>query len=199
MSSLTPYDPFRRSMSFFDRELRDMQHRFANLFHRVPMRGDSEEETMGTTQWMPPVDIVEDDREYLIKAELPEIRKEDVRVTVQDGILSIAGERKFEAEEKGRRFHRVERAFGSFHRTFVVPTDADPEEVTADFTDGLLQVHLPKSEQAKPRSIEVKVGAGASSSRESGRSGGSGYSEESRREKRGKMSASEIGENQSTR
>ncbi len=191
MSSLTPYDPLRRSMSFFDRELRDVQNRFASLFHRVPMRGEQGEEAMGTTQWMPPVDIVEDDREYLIKAELPEIRKEDVRVTVQDGILSIAGERKFESEEKGRRIHRVERAFGSFNRTFVVPTDADPEEVTAEFTDGLLQIHLPKSEQAKPRSIEVKVGAGTSSSRESGRS--TGFSDEQRnREKRGKMSASEI-------
>ncbi len=198
MSSMTPYDPFRRSMSFFDRELREMQNRFSNMFHRVPMRGDHEEEAMGTTQWMPPVDIVEDDREYLIKAELPEIRKEDVRVTVQDGILSIAGERKFESEEKGRRFHRVERAFGSFNRTFMVPTDADPEEVTAEFTDGLLQIHLPKSEQARPRSIDVKVGAGTSSSRETGRSGG--FSDEQRgREKRSKMSASEASENQSTR
>jgi HSP20 family protein len=182
-------------MSRFDRELRDMQNRFTSLFHRVPMRGDNEEESVATAQWTPPVDIVEDDREYLIKADLPEIRKEDVRVTVQDGVLSISGERKFETEEKGRRFHRVERAFGSFNRTFVVPTDTDPEEVTAEFTDGLLQVHLPKSEQAKPRSIEVKVGG--SSSRETGRS--SSYSDESRREKRGKMSASETSESQSTR
>ncbi|HEU5179391.1 MAG TPA: Hsp20/alpha crystallin family protein [Candidatus Polarisedimenticolia bacterium] len=198
MSSLTPYDPFRRSMSRFDRELRDMQNRFTSLFHRVPMRGDSEEESVATAQWTPPVDIVEDEREYLIKADLPEIRKEDVRVTVQDGVLSISGERRFETEEKGRRFHRVERAFGSFNRTFVVPTDADPEEVTAEFTDGLLQVHLPKSEQAKPRSIEVKVGAGSSSSRETGRS--SGLSDEQRsREKRGKMSASDVSESQSTR
>jgi len=101
---------------------------------------------------------VEDENEYLIKAELPEVKKDDVKVTVQDDVLTISGERMFEKEEKGRKYHRMERAYGSFARSFTLPEDADGEKVAAEFKDGVLKVHLPKSEQAKPKSIEVKIG-----------------------------------------
>jgi len=104
------------------------------------------------------VDIVEDENEYLIKAELPEVKKDDVKVTVQDDVLTISGERMFEKEEKGRKYHRMERAYGSFARSFTLPEDADGVKVAAEFKDGVLKVHLPKSEQAKPKSIEVKIG-----------------------------------------
>jgi HSP20 family protein len=148
---MTPLDPFK--------EMRDMQSRFANLFNRLPMKKENgKEELLGTTEWMPAVDIVEDEKEYLIKAELPEIRKEDLKVTVQDGVLALAGERKFEKEEKGKKFHRVERAFGTFSRTFELPIDANTVKITAEFKDGLLKVHLPKSDEAKPRSVDVKIG-----------------------------------------
>ena len=112
---------------------------------------------MTVAQWSPLVDIAEDDQEYLIKAELPEVKKEDVKVTVENGTLTIAGERKFEKDEKNKKHHRVERSYGSFVRSFSVPDDADDSKVNAEFKDGLLKVRLMKSEKAKPKSIEVKV------------------------------------------
>jgi hypothetical protein len=98
------------------------------------------------------VDITEDDKEYLIKAELPEVKKEDVKVTVENGTLTITGERKFEKEEKGKKYHRMERAYGSFMRSFTLPEGAAGDKVSADFKDGVLKVHLPKSAEAKPKS-----------------------------------------------
>lgn len=113
---------------------------------------------MTVAEWSPLVDISEDDKEYLIKAEIPDMKKEDVKISVQDDILSISGERKYEKEEKGKKYHRVERAYGSFMRSFAVPENADGSKVNAEYKEGVLTVHLPKSEKAKPKAIEVKVG-----------------------------------------
>ena len=99
----------------------------------------------------------EDDKEYLVKAELPEVKKEELKVTVEDGVLTISGERKFEKEENNKRYHRVERAYGSFARSFTVPDDADPAKVHAEFKDGVLNVRIEKAERAKPKTIDVKV------------------------------------------
>ena len=85
------------------------------------------------------------------------MKKEDVKVAVENGVLTISGERKSEKEEKNKKFHRIERAYGSFERSFIVPDDADADKVIAEFKDGVLRVHLPKSEKAKPKQIEVKV------------------------------------------
>ena len=112
---------------------------------------------MAVAEWSPLVDISEDDKEYLIKAELPDVKKEDVKVTAQEGTLTIMGERKFEKEEKGRRYHRVERAYGTFGRSFSLPDDASPAKVSAEFKDGVLTVHLVKDKKAKPQQVEVKV------------------------------------------
>ena len=151
MNAITRWDPFR--------ELDELQNRLSTLFGRAPIRiNGSKDEALAVAEWAPVVDIVEDDNEYLIKAELPEVKKEDVKVTVQDDVLTISGERMFEKEEKGRKYHRMERAYGSFARSFTLPEDADGEKVAAEFKDGVLKVHLPKSEQAKPKSIEVKIG-----------------------------------------
>jgi HSP20 family protein len=103
------------------------------------------------------VDITETDNEYLIKAEIPEVKRDDVKVSVQNGVLTLQGERKKEKEEKGKKFHRVERYYGSFLRTFSVPDNVDETKVVAEFKDGVLNVHLPKTEKAKPKAIEVKV------------------------------------------
>jgi HSP20 family protein len=113
---------------------------------------------MTVAEWAPLVDISEDDKEYLIKAELLEVKKEDMKVTVQNEVLTITGERKFEKEEKDKKYHRVERAYGSFTRSFKLPADVDPAKVEAEVKDGLLTVHLAKSEKATPKSIEVKIG-----------------------------------------
>ena len=119
---------------------------------------NGKEEALTVAEWAPLVDIVEDDKQYLIKAELPEVSKEDVKITVQDDVLTITGERTLEKEEKGKKYHRVERAHGRFGRSFTLPEDADGNGVGADYKDGVLKVYLPKSEKAKPKTIEVKIG-----------------------------------------
>ena len=150
MNAVTRWDPFK--------ELEDMQSRLNTLFGRAPVRKNGDkEEALTVAEWAPLVDITEDDKEYLIKAELPEVKKEDIKLTVDEDVLTITGERKYEKEEKGKKYHRVERAYGSFMRSFTLPEDADGSKVSADCKDGLLKVHLPKSERAKPKSIEVKV------------------------------------------
>jgi HSP20 family protein len=112
---------------------------------------------MNLSQWTPAVDIIEDDKEFVVKAELPEIKKEDVQVTVENGVLTIHGERKTEKDEKNKRYHRMERSYGSFTRSFSLPEGADTSKIRAEFKDGLLQIHMLKSETAKPKHIEVKV------------------------------------------
>ncbi len=158
MNTLTRWSPLTSRWDPF-RELEELQNRLATAFGRAPIRKDGEkDEAMTMAEWAPLVDIVENDNEYLIKTELPEIRKEDVKLTVQNDVLTISGERKFEKEEKGKKYHRMERAYGSFARSFTLPEDADGEKVAASFKDGVLMVRLPKSEKAKPKSIEVKIG-----------------------------------------
>ena len=110
------------------------------------------------TEWSPAVDISEDDQEYLIKAELPEVQKEDVRVTAEVGTLTIMGERRFAPEQPGRKYHLVERAYGRFGRSFALPPDVSPGKVSAEFRDGVLTVHLVKDAKAKPQQIEVTIG-----------------------------------------
>src|SRR2546422_10548708 len=132
------------------------QNRLSTLFGR-PLRRTNGREEITLPEWTPLADITEDDKEYLIKAELPELRKEDVKVTVENGVLTISGERKFEKEEKKKKYHRVERGYGSFVRTFALPEDADANKVKAQFKQGMLEVHLPKNEKAKPKQIEVSV------------------------------------------
>jgi HSP20 family protein len=114
-------------------------------------------ESLTVAHWSPLVDITEDEKEYLIKVELPFMKKEDVRLTVENDVLAISGERKFEKEEQGKKYHRIERAYGSFVRSFSLPEDADGSMVSTDYQDGVLHVHLPKYQKAKPKAIEIKV------------------------------------------
>ncbi len=147
--ALVRWDPFR--------ELEDVSDRLNRMFARPSVSRTSGKENMIVADWTPAVDISETDGEYQIKAEIPDVKKEDVKVTVEDGVLTIQGERKQEKEEKGRRFHRIERSYGSFVRTFSLPDVIDEDKVKAEFKDGVLNLHLPKSEKAKPKAIEVKV------------------------------------------
>ena len=146
--SLIKWDPYR--------ELEEMSSRLNRVFGRNDLLSRGEEKMTFAT-WSPAVDIKETNEEYVIKAELPEVKKEDVKVTVKDGYVMLTGERHQEKEEKNKRFHRVERTFGSFYRALVLPTEVDDKKVLAEFKDGMLYVHLPKSENAKPRAIDVKV------------------------------------------
>lgn len=138
------------------REMDDIHDRLLSAFNLRPHWGGGQE---GLTQstWSPAVDITEDDTGYLITAELPEVKKEDVKITLENGVLTLTGERKFEREEKGKKFHRVERSYGSFVRSFTLPDDADAGKVDAQFKEGLLKVHVSKSEKARPKQIEINV------------------------------------------
>ena len=159
MNTLLRWDPTSRTRwnPFNDHDRDELESRLATLLATREPTGNGGKEALTVAQWSPLVDITEDEKEYLIKAELPDMKKEDVRLTVENGVLAISGERKFEKEEKGRKYHRIERAYGSFVRSFSLPEDADGSKVTADFKDGLLQVHLPKSVKATPKAIEITV------------------------------------------
>jgi HSP20 family protein len=152
MNNLTKWDPFKDWDPFH--ELNEFQNRLGS-FNRSPAQKGQEGSLV--SHWSPVVDIVEDDKEFLIKAELPDIKKEDVHVSVENGVLTVSGERKFDKEEKNKRYHRVERSYGSFTRSFSLPDGADASKVRAEFKEGLLKVHLQKSESAKSKNIEVKV------------------------------------------
>jgi HSP20 family protein len=150
MNALSRWDPFR--------ELEDMQHRLSSVLGRQTQRSqDGGRESITVAEWAPLVDISEDDAEYLIKADLPEVRKEEIKVTVENGVLVLSGVRKFEKEDKDRRHHRIERAYGTFGRSFSLPDDADAAKVNAEFSDGVLKLHIAKSEAARPKQIEVKI------------------------------------------
>lgn len=160
MNTLLKWSPFRKPITDWDswRDLEELQNRIATAFNRLPARSNGDkEEAMKLAEWAPLVDITEDEKEFVVKAELPEIKKEEVKVTVEEGVLSISGERKLEKEEKGKKYHRIERAYGSFERTFTLPEGADGAKISAEFKDGVLTVRLPKTEKAKPKAVEVKV------------------------------------------
>lgn len=146
--NLIKWDPFR--------ELEDVSNRLNRVFGR-PLARMEPNEMFTVADWTPSADISETDTAYLIKAEIPGVNKEDVKVTIQDGMLTIQGERKMEKEEKDKKFHRIERSYGSFMRSFRVPEDADESAVKAEFKDGVLNVTLNKTEKPKPKSINVSV------------------------------------------
>ena len=140
------WDPWREIADKFDRYTRTVGQ---------PQAGS--QEVIATGDWAPRVDIAETDEAFVIKAEIPEVNKEDVKVTVDNGVLTIRGERKQEKEEKGKRFHRVERYYGSFARSFTLPDNVDETKIMATFKDGMLNLQIQKTEKVKPKVIEVKV------------------------------------------
>jgi len=149
--AIVRWDPFR--------ELEEMSDRLNRMVAR-PSTGapaGQAKEVMTVADWTPTVDISETEGEYAIKAELPEVKKEDVKVTVEDAVLTIQGERKQEKEDKGKKYHRIERSYGRFVRSFTLPDSVDESKVRAEYADGVLHLHLPKSEKAKPKQIDVKI------------------------------------------
>jgi HSP20 family protein len=143
---LTRWNPFA--------ELDDIQQRLNRLFvdKGVKIPADA------FADFVPLVDIQETDNEFIVKADLPDVKKEEVKVHLEDGVLVIEGERHQDKEDKGKRFHRLEREFGKFVRRFAMPTEIDSTRVRAEFKEGVLHVFLPKAPSAKPKVIDVKVG-----------------------------------------
>ena len=144
--ALTKWEPLREIEDLFDRYRRAVGFPFSRS-----------SELMSDGEWIPRVDISENDEAFMIKAEIPGVRKEDVKVTLENGVLTLQGERRQEREEKGWRFHRVERSYGNFIRSFNLPSNVDDSHLKAHFHDGLLEVDIPKTEQARPQAVEVPV------------------------------------------
>jgi HSP20 family protein len=116
-------------------------------------------EPTGVRPWTPPVDIVENENELVLTADIPGVKMEDIDIKIEDSTLSISGSRQFESEKKDGGYHRIERAYGQFQRAFSLPDSVDAGNVTAAYDNGVLRVTLPKKEIAKPRSIKVSLGS----------------------------------------
>ena len=144
MSTLTYYDPFRN--------FRSLQGEINRLFDR-----DMDDSNGQLTQWPMRVDIREDENSIVVKADVPGMEQKDINVNVDNGMLTISGERTFSDEEHKDKYHRVERAYGRFSRSFQMPNTTDPENISATYKNGVLEVTLPKREEAKPRSIQVQI------------------------------------------
>lgn len=136
------------------RELFDLQRDINQLFD-ASFAAPREE--VALKAWTPAVDVYEDENAYLIKLELPEVNRDDVKVNLNENTLSISGERRVENEEKRENYHRVERSYGQFYRSFTLPPNVDTGAINAEFKEGMLRLTLPKKEEAKPKQIEVKV------------------------------------------
>lgn len=138
-------------------ELEEMSTRLNRFFGRAAVPSATDNEMLKMADWTPSADIHETDNAYVIKAEIPGVKKEDVKVTVEDGVLTIRGERKAEKEETGKKFHRIERSYGSFLRSFRMPDMADDGTAKAEFKDGMLNITLPKSEKARTKAVNIEV------------------------------------------
>ena len=147
--ALIRWDPFREMSALQER----MNRLFSDVRAQAPVRG--EEIVQGA--WIPAVDIFETNEAIVLKAELPGITAQDVSVEVKDNTLTLKGEKKFEKEVKEENYHRVERSYGSFQRAFTLPGTIHQEKVTAKFKDGILEITLPKVEEAKPKQIKVDI------------------------------------------
>ena len=146
--NIVRWDPFR--------QLEGIQAQLNRFLGEGALRG-RDADTLSFSDWAPAVDIEETEHEYVVKADLPDVKKEDVKVEFEDGVLTVQGERKQEKEEKGKKFHKIERAYGKFVRRFALPTEVDAAKLSAEFKEGVLNVHLPKSPNGKPKTVTVKV------------------------------------------
>ena len=149
MTLLTRWDPLR--------EMATLQNRI-NRFVRESHSPEGPEEALTTTTFAPPVDIYEDEHTITLKMEVPGIEEKDIDVRIEDNTLSVHGERKMEKEEKEENFRRIERHYGSFTRSFTLPSSVDRSQVSADYERGVLKIKLAKKAEAKPKQIKVNVG-----------------------------------------
>jgi HSP20 family protein len=152
--TIVRWDPFR--------ELAQLQDRLNRVFTDAygHSAAGTDEGLMTTGTWVPPVDIYQNgDQELVLKAELPDMTREDIDITVDNGTLTIKGEKKLSSDIKEEQFHRIERRYGTFSRSFSLPQTVDPGKVSAEYKNGVLTVRLPLREEAKPRSIKVDVAA----------------------------------------
>jgi HSP20 family protein len=149
--AITRWDPFRDVLT--------LQNRLNSLFQDY--RGQNEGDMVSTAAFVPPADIYEDEHKIVLKLEVPGLKQEDLDIQLENNTLTVRGERKFEKEEKEENFHRIERRYGSFFRSFTVPTTVNSEGVKASYDAGVLRVELEKKAEAKPKQIKVQIGTAA--------------------------------------
>ena len=140
-----------------EKELLDIEREFKKMFNRFGIGTTEAESEYENAVWSPLTDISEDKDNYVLTLDLPGVKKSDVKISFVDGVLSISGERKQEKETKESKYHRVERAFGRYYRSFTLPAKIKADDITAEFTDGQLTITVPKAEEAKPKEIDIKV------------------------------------------
>ena len=154
MTTMTRFVPLRSALS----DVAVLQNRLNSIFSDFA-RPEAGQETLATGNFMPAVDIYEDEQKLLLKLEVPGIRQEDLDVRLENQTLTVRGERRFEDEEKEENFHRIERRFGSFTRSFTLPLTVDTNSVAAKYENGVLAIQLAKKEAAKPKQVKVEIGA----------------------------------------
>ncbi len=147
--AMTRWDPFRDVLA--------LQNRMNSLFQEYN-RAQGEGDALTTAAFVPPVDIYEDEHKIVLKLEVPGMQESDLDIQLENNVLTVKGERKFEKEEKEENFHRIERRYGSFYRSFTVPNTVNPEGVKASYDAGVLKLELEKRPEAKPKQIKVQVG-----------------------------------------
>lgn len=144
MSLVTRFNPFD--------DLRRIEARLFEPFFRYPYF----QESLQSSAWNPPVDVVEESDRILVKVEVPGIDEKNLGVTFEDGMLTVTGERQFERKDE-RNYHRIERAYGTFTRTFTLPRSVDPGRIVANYVNGVLEIEIPKREESKPKQIQINV------------------------------------------
>jgi HSP20 family protein len=145
--AITRWDPFR--------DLNILQERMNRVFEDAAGRGWKSDEPSATTSWSPAVDIYETDNEILVQAELPGVDRKDIALQLENNVLTLKGERRFEKETSQENYHRIERSYGGFSRAFTIPTTVDDDKIRADYKDGILKIALPKKEQVKAKQIKI--------------------------------------------
>ncbi|MGA7525590.1 MAG: Hsp20/alpha crystallin family protein [Acidobacteriaceae bacterium] len=149
--AITRWDPFRDVLA--------LQNRMNSLFQDYN-RAQGEGDTLATAAFVPPVDVYEDEHKIVLKLEVPGLKENDLDIQLENNLLTVKGERKFEKEEKEENFHRIERRYGSFYRSFTIPSTVNPENVKASYDAGVLRIELEKRAEARPKQIKVELGKG---------------------------------------
>jgi HSP20 family protein len=145
--AITRWDPFR--------DLSILQERMNRVFEDAAVRGWKSDEPSATTSWSPAVDIYETDSEIMVQAELPGVDRKDIALQLENNVLTLKGDRRFEKETNQENYHRIERSYGGFSRAFTIPTIVDEDKIRADYRDGILKIALPKKEQVKAKQIKI--------------------------------------------
>ncbi len=152
--TITRFSPFRTPLS----DVALLQNRLNSIFHDFPrFSGDNESLTSGN--FVPPVDVYEDTHKVVLKLEVPGVKQEDLDIRLENQTLTVKGERKFEKEEQEENFHRIERSYGNFVRSFTIPQTVDTENVGASYDNGVLAITLNKKAEAKPKQVKISIGS----------------------------------------